>query len=170
MGDSLANFSDLSYYGLTDTGTGFTGSSTMQDVQLGSPVLLDSSYGSNDASSVLDQLSVPYIDSTSTQNTVQAQQLSGVTDPPFLSSAQSTPTPNTAPPSPNVWAGLTALSKLGAGFANMFAQPAPTVAGAPRQMTTPAGAMLPPGAASGTLTVVAIVMIGALILLLLRED
>jgi hypothetical protein len=30
-----------SYYGLTDTGIGFTGSSTFQDVQLGSPLPLD---------------------------------------------------------------------------------------------------------------------------------
>jgi hypothetical protein len=173
MADSSINFDsfgDLDYSGLSDTGSGFTGSSTLQDVQLGSPLLLDSSYGPNDASSVTDAMNVPLISSTNVPNQIEAQQLAGTSDTPFGSMAQSTPTPNSAPPNNNTWAGLTALSKLGAGMASMFSQPTVTHSGAVPASATPAGAPLLGGGTSTTNTVILLVVVAALILLLARGE
>ena len=44
------DMSDVSYTGLTDTASAYTGSTTMQDVQLGAPLVLDTSYGGTDTS------------------------------------------------------------------------------------------------------------------------
>ena|SRR5271167_4455309 len=174
MGDSLPNFADigtLEYTGLSDTAVGYSGSSTVQDVTLGSPVLLDSSYGPNDATAVTDFMQVPSIDSTSTQNTITTQQLAGTSDTPFGSMAQSTPTPNVSPPSASTWAGMAALSKLGAGMASLFsASSAKYSAGSQPVTATPAGGILPGGGASGTNTLILVIVVGALIVLLLREE
>jgi hypothetical protein len=191
MGDTIPNFDDLSYTGLTDTGTGFSGSSTYQDVQLGSPIVLDTAYGPNSAS-VTDALnSVPTITSNVTSsggltenapvetisssdsvgNTITAQQLSGASDvPPGAIAGASTPTPNSSAPNQVTIAGLSALSKLGAAFATLFGQPAITHAGAAPNVQTPAGAVATastPGiAVSGTNTIILLIVVGALIALL----
>lgn len=195
-GQTLPNFDDVSYFGLSDTGADFTGSSTLQDTTLGSPVQLDTTYGTGNAS-VTDAIdyvgdgsgsggstieyttnplgiypglsNVPLIDSQVPQNTI-AQSLSGVSSPPFASASQSTPTPNVAPPSDSTAAGLSALSKFGASFATLFSSPSPTVQARGPIYTSPAGGAVTPGAASSTTMLITLVVIGALILLLLRED
>ena len=57
MGDSILNFDDLAYGGLSDTATGFTGSSTLQDVQAGAPIPLDASLGPTDTATPEDRKS-----------------------------------------------------------------------------------------------------------------
>lgn len=57
MADSIPNFDDLSYSGILDTADGFSGSSTLQDVQLGSPLLLDTNIPNS--VSVTDFMNVP---------------------------------------------------------------------------------------------------------------
>ena len=166
MSDSLPNFAevdDLAYTGITDTGEGFTGSSTVQDVQLGSPILLDSSYGSNDQSSVVDFLNQPYDPFTS-------QSLSGISDTPVSNGGVSTPTPNVAQPNANTSAGLSSLAKLGSVFAQLWAAPTRYTAGAQPVVATPAGASLLGGGASGTNTLIVVIVIGALVFLLLRSE
>jgi hypothetical protein len=168
MGDTIPNYSDLddgfdtAYVGLSDTGTGFSGSSTLQDTSLGSPVLLDSSYGPQESVSVLDGMI--------SDDPVAAQSLSGISDTPIGSAAQSTPTPNVSQPSAATANGLSALSKLGASFATLFGGAPKTVVAAPASSVTPAGAALIPGAASGTTTLILLVVVGAMVILLLRGD
>src|SRR5882672_2160883 len=109
-GDSLMNATDLDpgyVYppevtgGLTDVGYdgglrdsvySYSGSSTLQDVVAGSSSLaLSTESGYNEDSSVYF-----FIDR---DNPFSAQQLSGVSDPPFASTYQSTPRPNAQPAS-----------------------------------------------------------------------
>jgi hypothetical protein len=168
-GESLPNFDDVSYFGLSDTGNDFTGSSTLQDTTWGSPIQLDNTYGGSTAS-VIDAIDVPEIDSTSTQNSIVAQSLSGVSSPPFGSAAQSTPTPNVSTFSDSTAAGLSALSKFGSSFSSLFSGPPVTHQGSAPVVYTSAGGALPPGAASNTTMLITLVVIGALILLILRED
>ena len=191
MSDSIPNFADFSdmssdtgsdtglfdtgYTGLSDTGEGFTGSSTLQDVQLGSPLLLDSSYGPNTDVSTYDLsamggVMVEGVPIPSASAVAASQSLSGISNPPIGSQAQSTPTPNVAPPNSSSFAGLTALSKFGASIASIWAAPATTHAGAQPTTMTPAGGALTPGGASGTNTIILLVVVGALILLLLRAE
>lgn len=178
MGDSILNFNDLGdveYTGLSDTGVGFTGSSTLQDVTLGSPVLLDSSYGPSTASvsdlATANPLVLPGQSGAPGQLSPQvAQSLSAVSNPPFASAPQSTPTPVVGQMSASSDAGLTALSKFGASLATLFAGPAKVVAPAQGQTTTVAGAALTPGAASSTTTVLLLIVVVAVIALLARGD
>jgi hypothetical protein len=181
MGDSILNFNDIgdpSYTGLSDTGFGFSGSSTLQDVTLGAPIPLDTSLGPS-TTAVTDFVGVQPITSDLPNQislSPAAQALSGNSDPGFSptgTNAQNpaaTPHPNAAPPNDNSAAGLTALSKFGASFASLFAGPAVTHQGAVAQQATIAGGPLPPGAMSGTTTIILIVVVGALILLLARGD
>jgi hypothetical protein len=188
MGDSIPNFDDLSssteydtglfdtgYTGLSDTGEGFTGSSTLQEVQLGSPLLLDSSYGENTDVSVLDLDSMGGVSVTGVPippavMVGQSQSLSGISNPPIGSQTQSTPTPNVADPNASSFFGVSALSKFGASIASIWAAPATTHAGAQPTKMTPAGGALVPGGASGVNTIILVVVVGALILLLLRSE
>jgi hypothetical protein len=161
MGDSLPTFDDLQYTGLTDTADGFSGSSTLQDVQLGSPVLLDMTYGESNTATP-DFITQPF-------DNFSAQSLSGISDPPFASAPQSSPTPTVTQPNADSWAGLTALSKFGAGVAGLFSAQ-PVHAGARPVVMSPAGGALLPGAASGTSTLLLLVVVGALVILLLRSE
>jgi hypothetical protein len=195
MGDTIPNFDDLSYTGLTDTGVGFTGSSTYQDVQLGSPLVLDTAYGPNTASvtdslnsvptitsqvdasgGLTDRAPVQTIASTVDGNTITAQQLSGASDtPPSVgAAANSTPTPNSSPPNQATIAGLSALSKLGSAFATLFGMPQTTHAGSTPSVVTMAGAPVTastPGiAVTGTNTIILLIVVGALIALLAVGD
>lgn len=190
MGDSILNFNDLgtdSYTGLSDTGFGYSGSSTFQDVQLGSPLVLDTSLGSS-ATATTDFMGVQPITSdvpnqiqlsTATQNQI----LSGNSDPGFSpayvgdtfnvgslppQNPQASPTTAAGPMSASSSAGLTALSKFGASFATLFAGPTVTRAAVPPTGTTVAGAALP--APSTTTTLILVVVVGALILLLIRGE
>jgi hypothetical protein len=179
MGDSILNFNDLGdldYTGLSDTGAGYTGSSTLQDVQLGSPLLLDSTYGPSTASVTdgmnwLDTPSTPVGSGTvllPTSTPATSQSLSGVSNPPFASSPQSTPTPGVGQMSASSAAGVTALSKFGASLASIFSGPATVVAPAKGQTQTIAGAALP--ATSSTTTVILLVVVVAMVVLLLRSE
>jgi hypothetical protein len=174
MEDSLLNFSDLSdtsYTGLTDTATGFTGSSTFQDVQLGAPLQLDTSLGPSDAS-VTDFLSPVQTTTYSMSPQDMAQSLTGAsqTPPSTASMLASTSTPNQADMNSNSAAGLSALSKFGAGVASLFAGQPKTVSPARPVTASAAGGILPSTAISGSMTLVLVVVVGALILLLLRSD
>jgi hypothetical protein len=188
MGDSILNFGDLTdtdsgtdtsiydtgYTGLNDTASGFSGSSTLQDVQLGSPVLLDSSYGANGSAAVTDLsamggVQVTGVPQPSGDLIVASQSLSGVSNPPFGSAAQS-PAPNVTPPSATSSAGITALGKFGASLATLFAGPSQTTAAAKPVTSTISGASLVSGAASGTNTLILLIVVGALIALLARGE
>lgn len=169
MADSIPNYGDLAdmgisdttYTGLTDTAESFTGSSTLQDVQLGSPVQLDTSYGLTDMS-VLDGLSIT--DPANTQN------LAGTSDTPIGSASISSPTPNVTDMSSGSSLGLSALSKFGASLAGLFAPNVSHVA-TPPQTSTPGGAAVTSNfAKSGSATLVFVILAGALMLLLLRSE
>jgi len=183
MGDSILNFSDLegdnqTYTGFVDTTSGFSGSSTLQDVQPGSPLQLDTSYGPS-AASVTDFVSVPTTTYDGSQlsltpnQTMATQSLTGASDTPPSTAAQqgSSKTPNVAPPNNNTSMGLSALSKFGASMASLFAGPATQHAAVPGQVTTtPGGATLVPGGSSGTTTLILLIVVGALIVLLARGE
>jgi len=200
MGDSILNFSDLGsdeYVGLSDTASGFSGSSTFQDVQLGSPIPLDTSLGPS-ATATSDFMGVQPITSD-VPNQIQlstaasSQALSGNSDPGFSpvtsnsdiynlpgltnpatelpgQNTQASPTPNASAMNANSATGISALSKFGASFAQLLAGPSTTHAGAVAQTTTAGGAPLQPGGTSSTTTLLLVVVVGALILLLLRSD
>jgi hypothetical protein len=188
MGDSILNFSDMGspeYTGLYDTGTGFSGSSTLQDVQLGSPVLLDTSlnntnFSTYDFASMTDSPSfvgpMPLngpeapVGTPNPAYAFASQSLAGTSDTPLGSSAQSSPTPMVAQPNAASGAALSALSKFGASIASLWTTPAKTVAGAQPVTQTPAGASLLPGGASGTNVILLVIMVGALIVLLARSE
>jgi hypothetical protein len=185
MGDSLLNFSDIGspeYTGMYDTSSGFSGSSTLQDVQLGSPVLLDTSFGPSDTAipDLINQPSFgpqPLIGGETISNVppnpdyaFSSQSLAGTSDVPLGSSIASTPTPNVSPGNSQSMLGLTMLSKFGASIASLWSNPAPVHAGAQQRTTTPAGAYLPPGGVSGTNTLLLVIVVGALVLLLLRSE
>jgi hypothetical protein len=192
MGDSILNFSDLGsdeYVGLSDTASGFSGSSTFQDVQLGSPIPLDTSLGPS-ATATSDFMGVQPITSDvpnqiQLSTAVSSQALSGNSDPGFSptyvgdtfnvsslppQNTQASPTPNASAMNANSAAGISALSKFGASFAQLLAGPSTTHAGAVAQTTTAGGAPLQPGGTSSTTTLLLVVVVGALILLLLRSD
>jgi hypothetical protein len=186
-GDTLTSFTDMStspydptlydqYFGLTDTGLGFTGSTTMQNVQLGAPIPLDTSLTNVPDASVTDLLpQVPTLTSSWVPTGADiGQSLSGASDVPPNSVAASaqTNTPNVTDASQNSANALGALGKLGSSLASLFG-------GAPRLATptynrtaTMAGGSLAPTAAfnSGSFTLVTIIILGTLIFLLLRSE
>ena len=175
MGDSLYNFDDLSYTGLTDTANSFTGSSTVQDVQLGSPLMLDTQYLDGPMGPV-SNVATPDFLSADPSNidffSTGAQSLTGAseTPPSAWSMGMSTPTPNTSPGSDSGWAALNMLSKMGASLSGLMGGQPRTVAGQPSRSLTTAGAPLPPATMSGSMVLVMVIVAGALILLLARGD
>ena len=179
--DPSTGFGDLSgvpYTGIVDTGVGFTGSSTVQDVVLGSPLVLDSSVvvpqEAQNQASVTDLLpQVP----TSTWNPTGAelsQMLSGVseTPPSAVGAAAQTNTPNAVPSSSATSSALMALGKFGSSLAGLFGQTQQRIQPMPNTGYTYAGANLGGTAAynSGPMTLIFVVVIGALIILLFRGD
>lgn len=176
----MADFAALSdinpdqYTGLTDTGAFFTGSSTLQDVQLGSPIVLDTSQMTVPDASVVDLLQqVP----TETYNLTQAemsQMLSGASDVPIsaTSAIASTPTPNSVPSSVFSANALSSLSKFGSGIAALFGGQPRVVSAAPGATRSATGASLNSSAGynNGSFTAVALIVFGVLILLLLRGE
>jgi hypothetical protein len=200
MGDSILNFSDLgtdSYTGLSDTGSGYSGSSTFQDVQLGSPLVLDTGYGESTAA-VTDFVGVSPITSDVTNgllplpagSATAAQVLSGSSDPGFApvsnsdiynlpgltnpatelpsQNPQASPTPAAAPPNNSSATALTALSKFGASFAQLMGGAPKTTAAAQNINVTTGGAALPP--ASTTTTLILVIVVAAVILLLVKGE
>jgi hypothetical protein len=184
-GDTLTSFTDMSltpydptlydqYFGLTDTGLGFTGSTTMQNVQLGSPVPLDTSTASPFDASVTDLLpQVP----TSTYNPTLAemsQMLSGASDVPpnSIAAAAQTNTPNSVNMSSSSANALSGLGKLGSALAGLFGGAPRMAVPAANRNTTYAGAPLGSMAAwnSGSFSLVTIIIISTLVFLLLRGD
>jgi hypothetical protein len=172
----LGDLTGVPYTGIVDTGTGFTGSSTMQDVQVGSPLVLDTSVQIpqefQNTVSVTDLLpQVP----TSTWNPTGAelsQMLAGVSDTPVSSvgATAQTNTPVAVDSSQQSWAALTSLSKFGASIAGLFGQTQQRIQPAPASGYTYAGAQQTGAYNSGPFTLITLVVIGALILLLFRGD
>jgi len=132
--------------------------------------LLDSSLGPNTDTSVLDFLGSDPSNDTYLHMTGPTQSLSGVSDPPFMSALQSTPTPNAAQPSASSGMALQSFSKFGASIASLWSSPTKYQAGAQQVTTTPAGAPLVPGAASGTSVLLLLIVVGAVMLLLARSE
>lgn len=192
----MSTYDPTIYTGLSDTGLAYTGSTALEDdITVGSPTLLDSTYGNDwDLSSI--DLGIPdtwpslgAFGPTSADQVYQAvgsvsdsygandvydpyssQSLSGISSPPFASAGQSTPTPNSAPQSSILSSALSSLSKLGTSFASILggttanvytsAVPASTIqAGRPVSTTA---------VATGTSTLMLVVVVGALALLLLK--
>lgn len=181
-GDSLNNFSeqvdpgyvyppdvtggltDVGYDGgLSDSVFSYSGSSTLQDVTVGSSSLaLSTESGYNEDSSVYD-----FIDG---QDPASAQQLSGVSDPPFASAAVSSPTPNSSPFSNPLAFAQGALSKLGSSFAALFGNHTVTTQPGIVPATGPGGAVtVPATAVTGQTTILLVMVAGAVILLLLAS-
>lgn len=161
------------YFGLVDTGVSFTGSTTMQDVQLGSPVPLDTSQSTVPDASVTDLLpQVP----TSTWNPTGAeisQMLAGTSDtaPSSASMIAGTPLPNVTPPNAIGASAISALGKFGSSLAGLFGQQPRIVSSAATMPTNVVGTPLSTFSAtnSGSFTMVLIIVFGALILLMLRD-
>jgi hypothetical protein len=184
-GDTLTSFTDLGvspvdptlydqYFGLVDTGLGFTGSSTMQDVQLGSPVPLDTATSAPYSASVTDLL--PQVPTTTYNPTLadMSQMLSGASDVPpnNVAATFQTNTPNVTDVNSLSSAAISGLSKFGSALASLFG-------GAPRQQIpigsrgyAYSGASLAPTSAvnSGSFTLATVIIITALIFLLLRSE
>lgn len=173
MGDSLYSVDDLSYTGLTDTAEAYTGSTTMQDVQLGSPLMLDTSYLDTPG---VETGAVPDFLSTDLSNadffSPLSQGLAGTSEtaPSTTSAVAQTPTPNIAPASDNSWAALTGLSKFGSSLAGLLGGQPKTVSRMPTQSLTMAGAQIPSSTMSGSMVLVMVIVTGALILLLARGE
>ena len=160
-GDVTGGLSDVGYDGgLSDSVFTYTGSSTLQDVTAGSSSLaLSTESGYNEDSSVYD-----FIDG---QDPYSAQQLSGVSDPPFASAGYSSPTPNAAPASNPLQYGLSALNKLGSSFAALFGNHTVTTSPGIVPTSAPGGAVpVPATAVSGQTTLLLVMVAGAVILLL----
>jgi hypothetical protein len=146
--------------GLADSVYTYSGSSTLQDVVPGSSSLaLSTEDGYNEVSSVYD-----FIDG---ENPAVAQQLSGVSDPPFASAANSTPRPNaTAGSNPFTFA-IGALNKLGSSFATLFGNHGATISPAYVPEQGPQGAYtVPVTAVTGqTVLILVAVVVGVVLLL-----
>lgn len=164
-----------SYSGYYDGVTAYSGSSTFQDVQLGSPLVLDTSYLDSvpnaGVTSVNDFLSTDY------DNwdffTPQTQTLTGASDTPIGSADMSSPTPNTSTMGENSWNAVTALSKFGSSLASLFGGQPQAVSSMPYRGGTPltqAGAVPLSAAVSGSNTLLLLVVVAALGLLLLRGE
>lgn len=161
-----------SYSGLTDTSVGFSGSSTLQSVQLGSPIPLDTATTASPDATVVDLLpQVPSVTSSYTLSEM-SQMLSGASDVPPnpVAAAAQTNTPNAVDSSASSWSALTALSKFGASVSSLFGGQPRTVAPAGSRQATYAGAPLPAAYNSGSFSLVTVIVIAALVILLLRND
>jgi hypothetical protein len=150
--------------GLSDSAYDYTGSTTLQDVVAGSDTLsLSSEYGLNPDGSVYDFING--------EDPVLALQLSGAADYPFLSSVQSSPTPNAAPMSTPTAFGVAALQKLGSAFATLFGNHSTDVQPGYVPTTAPAGAVpVPHTAVSNQTTTIMVIVAVAVVLLLLLHD
>jgi hypothetical protein len=159
--DVTGGLTDVGYDGgLSDSVYTYSGSSTLQDVTPGSSSLaLSTEDGYNEISSVYD-----FIDG---QQPAVAQQLSGVSDPPFASAVQSTPRPNAAPAGNPLQFAVSALSKFGSSFATMFGNHPVTVSPGYVPTAGPQGAAtVPHTAVSGQTVIIGLIVIGGLLLLL----
>lgn len=165
------------YTGLTDTAIDFSGSTTLQDVQLGSPLVLDPSaqvYVTQPDAAVTDLL--PTVPTTTYNPTASdmAQMLAGTSDTPpnAVAASASSTTPNVAPPSAGAFNALNALSKFGSGLASLFGGQPKTISPIPNRMSLPTGTSIysTAGYNSGPLSLTTIIIIGVLVLLLLRSD
>lgn len=150
---------DVGYTGLTDTGEDFSSSSTLQDTVVGQPNLtLDGSssdYSVTDFSDITD----PYA----------TQSLSGTTDPPLGSQAQSQPTPVYPVSSSTTNNSLNALSKFGSAFAALLGGSSQTsLTGRPQLVSTGIGRPATALPVSGSSTVIMVIVAVALIALLMK--
>jgi hypothetical protein len=191
--DSL-DLSDVSYTGLDDTATSFSGSSTLAPPLLGSNLQLTT--GLNLTGTDTSILSAPQNEQeltagsaifpsqvtsgsletgasfspASASNVYPAgnQAVAGTSDPAWTSDIYASPTPSAAPLS-NAFASATqSLSKFGASVAQMFGAEPTTVIQTQTAQPATAGssATLP---VSGTKTVVLVIAVAALILLLAKS-
>jgi len=146
--------------GLSDSVYTYSGSSTLQDVVPGSSSLaLSTENGYNELTSVYD-----FIDG---EGPVQAQQLSGVSDPPFASARQSTSTPGAVPPANPLQFAVNALAKLGASFATLFGNHSATTEPGYVPDQGPQGAYtVPTTAVNGQVVLVTLIIIGTVLILL----
>jgi hypothetical protein len=159
--DVTGGLTDVGYDGgLSDSVYSYSGSSTLQDVVVGSSSLaLSTENGYNEDSSVYD-----FIDG---ENPTAAQALAGQSDNPLGSPYQSTPTPMSVPPTTPIAWGLSALNKLGSSFGALFGNHTVTVSPGVVPKAGPQGAVTVPNTAvSGPTTILLILVVGAVIFLL----
>lgn len=151
-------FDPIVYTGLTDTATGFSGNTSLQDVRPGSQLTLDTA--ENQDLSTYDLWTDP--------NPSADLALSGTSDPAFASAAIATPYPNAQPPNSNSWAGLSALAKFGSAFSALIGGSTATVQGAAASGNTPT-TVAPLYHPNGT-TLAILVIVTVAAILLLRGD
>jgi hypothetical protein len=158
--------SDIEYTGLSDTAEGFSGSTTFdRNVMAGSPLQL----AGISSDSTVDQISTFHVaDFCNGQNPHEALNLSGVSDPPFLSAGNSTPNPNAVPVGQSSFNAFGMLAKFGSGFATLMGNHPETISA--EQGGNPAGAVMPQHVtATGTQTIIVVAVVGALFFLLLKS-
>jgi hypothetical protein len=163
--------SDVAYTGLTDTATGFSGSSTLDSsVEIGSalPLVLHT-HNRNAPGATARQLTTSSYDLWDTPDSSASLQLSGVSDPPFASAALSTPYPQAHVPSPSISNALIGFGKFGSGMATLLGQHPITQTSAPSVVHGARAKAVPVAAVpSGHFTLAVVVICLALGLLLLN--
>lgn len=168
------SYDPLEYTGLTDTGVGFTGSSTVQgDIYLGSPLQLDTTGGITD-SSVID-MGLPTLPGSTLGGmgdlppSVDMLNLSGVSDPPFSSAAQSTPNPNQSEFGLATSTALASLSKFGTSLASLIGGTTVRTSPSAQPINVLNTGAAPQGAPNGTTLSILLVVIVALILVVAKD-
>jgi hypothetical protein len=167
---------DVEYTGLYDTATGFSGSSTLDSsVDPGSPLPLVVASKRNQPVAI-GSPNDPAMFTTSTYDLWDnnqpsaALQLSGVSDPPFLSAEQSTPVPGAAPFSTSAANAFYGHSKFGSAFSILLGNHPQTVKPIPSSLPSASKVLTHAHVPSGTQTAVMVIIVVALVLLLVVED
>ena len=162
--------SDVEYTGLTDTATGFTGSSTLDSsVDPGSPLQLVLSSNRNAAGSPDNQFYVSTYDLWDNPSSSASLQLSGVSDPPFASAGLSTPFPAAQEPDASISNAFDGQGKFGSGIATLLGNHPVTKTASPSSVHGPRQkAVTVANVPSGHLTLAVVVIVVALGLLLLN--
>lgn len=158
----LSAVSDISYTGLDDTATGYSGGSSFDDPWLGSPLNLG---GYDD--SFFHSTTPDFING---EDPFSALALSGVSDPPFASSDNSTPYPNSSSLSSSAWAAFGSLSKFGNSIASLFGNHPTTIQPAAYPQSSINTGQAPVGGVTGTSTTILLVLVAAGIILLMRME
>jgi hypothetical protein len=198
--DDLSSFglSDVSYTGLDDTATSYSGSSTLQGTILGSPLPLSISAPLIQVPTTVDSFyagqTIPlnnpstgptgealynglnadgsvdtsWIGAGTGVPTAASQAMTGASETGFGNMGTSSPYPGAVPIDGSLSAAMSSLTKFGAGFAQLFAGP-------PTSTVVVAGSAQPntsgvaaPKTINGQMVVILVIVAGALILLLAK--
>lgn len=164
--------SDVEYTGLTDTATGYSGSTTLDSsVDIGSPLpLVVASDRNQGIDSPHNQFFTSTYDLWDNPNPGSSLKLSGVSDPPFASASLSTPYPSAVQTYGSMNNALLALPKYGFGIAALMGNHPTTITPSPSKVHgAKAGAIPVSNVPSGHLTLGVVIVVVALGLLLLNE-